>query len=172
MRREDVRIPVLAKRAEVAAETTAVVEGEPEVIKKGKGEEYEFRAATPEDLKRERNAPLHTPTDLKQAATRDQRLQWWHEARFGMFIHWGLYSVIGQHEWARENEGVPLLQYELLAKNFHPKPNAARAWAPPASPAGDGGRSPNRRRPDGRRLCTPSRSPCFSLGIPPDVHVE
>jgi len=74
--------------------------------------------------------------DLKQAATREQRLQWWHEARFGIFIHWGLYSVIGQHEWARENEGVPLLQYELLAKDFHPKPNAARDWARLAKRAG------------------------------------
>ncbi|HEY2859710.1 MAG TPA: alpha-L-fucosidase, partial [Terracidiphilus sp.] len=77
-----------------------------------------------------------SPADLKQAATRDQRLQWWHQARFGMFIHWGLYSVIGQHEWARENEGVPLLQYELLAKNFHPKPNVARDWARLAKRAG------------------------------------
>jgi alpha-L-fucosidase len=77
-----------------------------------------------------------SPASSKQAATREQRLQWWHEARFGMFIHWGLYSVIGQHEWARENEGVPLLQYELLAKNFHPKPNAARDWARLAKRAG------------------------------------
>ena len=46
-----------------------------------------------------------------------------------MFIHWGLYSVIGQQEWAKETEGVPLPQYELLAKHFHPKPNAARDWA-------------------------------------------
>ncbi len=42
-----------------------------------------------------------SPADLKQAATRDQRMKWWHEAKFGMFIHWGLYSVIGQHEWAK-----------------------------------------------------------------------
>ena len=63
-------------------------------------------------------------------------MAWWHEAKFGMFIHWGLYSVIGQHEWAKENEGVPLLQYELLAKHFHPKPNAARDWARLAKRAG------------------------------------
>ena len=63
-------------------------------------------------------------------------MAWWHEAKFGMFIHWGLYSVIGQHEWAKENEGVPLLQYELLAKHFHPKPNAAREWARLAKRAG------------------------------------
>ena len=51
--------------------------------------------------------PAPTPADQKQAATRDARMAWWHEAKFGMFIHWGLYSVIGQHEWAKEHEGVP-----------------------------------------------------------------
>jgi alpha-L-fucosidase len=77
-----------------------------------------------------------SPADEKQAATRAQRMQWWHEAKFGMFIHWGLYSVIGQHEWAKEIEGVPLAQYEILAKHFHPKPNAARDWARLAKRAG------------------------------------
>ncbi|MGA8631148.1 MAG: alpha-L-fucosidase, partial [Terracidiphilus sp.] len=80
--------------------------------------------------------PAPTAADQKQAATREQRMQWWHEAKFGMFIHWGLYSVIGQHEWAKEQEGVPLLQYEILAKHFHPKPNAARDWARLAKRAG------------------------------------
>jgi len=72
----------------------------------------------------------------KQAATRAERMRWWHEARFGMFVHWGLYSLIGQHEWVKEVEGVPLKQYELLAKHFHPKPNAAREWARLAKRAG------------------------------------
>ena len=45
-------------------------------------------------------------------------------------------ASIGQHEWAKENGGVPLLQYELLAKHFHPKPNAARDWARLAKRAG------------------------------------
>jgi alpha-L-fucosidase len=75
------------------------------------------------------NGPAPTPADQKQASTRAERMRWWHEAKFGMFIHWGLYSVIGQHEWAKEYEGIPLSQYEILAKNFHPKPNAARDWA-------------------------------------------
>ena len=52
-------------------------------------------------------------TDSKQAATRAQRMAWWHAARFGMFIHWGLYSVIGQHEWGMEMEGIPIPQYEF-----------------------------------------------------------
>ena len=77
-----------------------------------------------------------TATDQKQAATRDARMAWSHEAKFGMFIHWGLYSVIGQHEWVKEHQGVPIPQYEILAKNFHPKPNAARDWARLAKRAG------------------------------------
>jgi alpha-L-fucosidase len=74
--------------------------------------------------------------EQKQAATREGRMKWWHEAKFGMFIHWGLYSVIGQHEWAKEYEGIPIPQYEILAKHFHPKPNAARDWARLAKRAG------------------------------------
>lgn len=66
----------------------------------------------------------------------ERRIRWWHEAKFGMFIHWGLYSVIGRHEWAMEVEGIPIPQYELLAKHFNPKPNAARDWARLARQAG------------------------------------
>src|SRR5580693_5745368 len=83
--------------------------------------------------------PLAAQTSLaqdKQAATRTQRMAWWHEAKFGMFIHWGLYSLVGQHEWALEVEGIPILQYEYLAKHFKPKPNAAREWAKLARRAG------------------------------------
>ena len=67
---------------------------------------------------------------------RERRMQWWHQARFGMFIHWGLYSVLGRHEWVMENEGIPVAEYEQLAKQFKPKPNAAREWARLAKQAG------------------------------------
>src|SRR6266576_3367797 len=66
----------------------------------------------------------------------ERRMQWWQEAKFGMFIHWGLYSLIGRHEWAMEVEGVSIPQYEMLAKHFNPKPNAARDWARLAKQAG------------------------------------
>jgi alpha-L-fucosidase len=69
-------------------------------------------------------------------ADRERRMKWWHEARFGMFIHWGLYSVLGRHEWVMEQEGIPVAEYEQLAKRFNPKPNAARAWAKLAKAAG------------------------------------
>ena len=69
-------------------------------------------------------------------ADRERRMKWWHEAKFGMFIHWGLYSVLGRHEWVMEMEGIPAAEYEELAKRFKPKPNAARDWARLAKRAG------------------------------------
>ena len=69
-------------------------------------------------------------------ADRIRRMKWWHDARFGMFIHWGLYSVLGRHEWVMENEGIPVAEYEQLAQLFQPKPNAARDWARLARAAG------------------------------------
>jgi alpha-L-fucosidase len=87
------------------------------------------------------NAPAQPPSEPKGPTTstpedRERRLQWWREARFGMFIHWGLYSVYGRHEWVMENEGIPVAEYELAAKRFNPEPNAARAWAQLARRAG------------------------------------
>src|ERR1700751_2667532 len=67
---------------------------------------------------------------------RTRRMKWWHEAKFGMFIHWGLYSTLGRHEWVMENEGIPAKEYEANADKFKPKPNAARDWARLASRAG------------------------------------
>src|SRR5271157_206035 len=86
-------------------------------------------------------APAVKPSQAEQEspavqADRERRMKWWHEARFGMFIHWGLYCVIGHHEWAMEMEGIPVPQYEQLAKVFKPQPNAARAWAKLAKAAG------------------------------------
>lgn len=78
----------------------------------------------------------HQAAAGSEDADRIRRMKWWHEARFGMFIHWGLYSVLGRHEWVMENEGIPVSEYEELAKRFQPKPNAARAWAKLAKAAG------------------------------------
>ena len=76
------------------------------------------------------------PSTPATSADSSARMKWWHEARFGMFIHWGLYSVLGRHEWVMENEGIPVSEYEPLAQRFNPKPNAARAWAKLAKEAG------------------------------------
>jgi len=77
-----------------------------------------------------------TASAAGDASDRERRMKWWYEARFGMFIHWGLYSVLGRHEWVMENEGIPVAEYEQLAKRFKPKPNAARDWARLAKQAG------------------------------------
>jgi alpha-L-fucosidase len=81
-------------------------------------------------------APHPQAASEVEDADRVRRMKWWHEARFGMFIHWGLYSVLGRHEWVMEEEGIPVSEYELLAKRFQPQPNAARAWAKLAAAAG------------------------------------
>ena len=80
--------------------------------------------------------PGASPTPQPGDAGREARMKWWHEARFGMFIHWGLYSTLGRHEWVMEQEGIPVAEYEKQAKLFKPKPNAARDWARLAKQAG------------------------------------
>ncbi len=69
-------------------------------------------------------------------ATRDERMAWWREARFGMFVHYGLYSQIGRNEWAMVLENIPILEYEKLADTFNPREGAPREWAALAKKAG------------------------------------
>lgn len=61
--------------------------------------------------------------------TREERMRWWHAARFGMFVHWGLYSVLGRHEWAMNRERIPVAEYEKLADQFRPHERPMREWA-------------------------------------------
>jgi alpha-L-fucosidase len=70
------------------------------------------------------------------AASRDARMRWWREARFGMFVHYGLYSQVGRNEWVMTTENVPVAEYEKLAATFAPKPGAPREWAALAKKAG------------------------------------
>ncbi len=71
-----------------------------------------------------------------QEESRARRMKWWHQAKYGMFIHYGLYSIIGHQEWVMESEGIPIPEYEKLAQHFAPKPGAAREWARLAKRAG------------------------------------
>ena len=86
------------------------------------------RAAAPQ-------TPATAPSTT-QEQTRAQRMQWWHAARFGMFVHFGVYSSIERHEWVMEDEAIPLAQYTPHAATFRPKPNSARAWAKLAKAGG------------------------------------
>src|SRR5579885_2928485 len=72
------------------------------------------------------------------APTPDQqrRLAWWHRAKFGMFIHFGLYAAYGRHEWAMETQAVPIADYQKLTAGFNPAPGSARKWAQLAKAAG------------------------------------
>ena len=45
-------------------------------------------------------------------------LAWFAEARFGLFMHYGLYSLLGRHEWVMYRENIPLAEYEQLAEQF------------------------------------------------------
>ena len=67
---------------------------------------------------------------------RAERMKWWHDARFGMFVHWGLYAQLGRHEWVMNRERIPLKEYEKLARTWKPKPRPAREWARLAKKAG------------------------------------
>ena len=74
--------------------------------------------------------------EVPPTADQLRRLAWWHEARFGMFIHFGSYSQHARHEWAMEDEAIPIEQYQQFPKEFKPKPGSQRAWAKLAKAAG------------------------------------
>ena len=61
--------------------------------------------------------------------TYTERMRWFHEARFGMFIHWGLYSLLGRGEWVMFHERIPAREYARLARRFTAKKFDADAWA-------------------------------------------
>ena len=64
------------------------------------------------------------------------RNAWWREARFGMFIHWGLYAVPARGEWVQSNERLSVEQYRPYVESFRPVDFDARAWARLARAAG------------------------------------
>lgn len=74
--------------------------------------------------------------EKKVADSRDQRMMWWREARYGMFVHYGLYSQIERQEWVMAHENIPIHEYEKNANSFNPKPGAPREWAALAKKAG------------------------------------
>lgn len=64
------------------------------------------------------------------------KIKWWQEARFGMFIHWGLYSAPGRGEWLMYQEHIPFSEYALLADKFNPKNYNPKEWVALAKKAG------------------------------------
>ncbi len=68
--------------------------------------------------------------------TRDERMQWWREARFGIFMHFGIYSARGAGEWELASCAVEPDEYLRSAENFAYQSGAAREWARIAREAG------------------------------------
>jgi alpha-L-fucosidase len=62
--------------------------------------------------------------------------QWFQDARFGLFVHWGVYSVLGKGEWVMNNDKMTIAEYEKLAPRFNPVRYDPAAWVALAKAAG------------------------------------
>src|SRR5215831_6108595 len=77
-------------------------------------------------------------------AQKEQRMKWWKDARFGLFIHWGLYSVpagewkgeTNHAEWIRTTAHIPISEYEKFVQQFNPVKFNAEEWVRLAKQAG------------------------------------
>ncbi len=65
-----------------------------------------------------------------------KRTQWWRDARFGMFIHFGAYAVPARGEWVKSNERLTTEQYQKYVDVFNPIDFDAKKWAKAAKAAG------------------------------------
>jgi alpha-L-fucosidase len=93
-----------------------------------------------------RSAAENQSAPLPADAAQRERLAWFHEAKFGLFIHWGLYAVPagewkgrpvpGIGEWIMNRAQIPVREYEQLAAQFNPVKFDADAWARLATDAG------------------------------------
>ena len=65
-----------------------------------------------------------------------KRTEWFREARFGMFIHWGLYAIPARGEWVRSHEELSIEEYEPYFHQFNPVDYNPRKWVKMAKVAG------------------------------------
>src|SRR6476646_5457622 len=65
-----------------------------------------------------------------------QARQWFQDARFGMFIHWGVYSVLGKGEWVMNNDKMSITEYAKVPPQFNPVQYDPAAWVALAKSAG------------------------------------
>lgn len=86
------------------------------------------------------------PAAGDRATAREQRMAWWREARFGLFVHWGVYAVpAGEYqghkvphlaEWIMNAARIPKEEYRKFAAGFDPKEYDARQWVAAAAKGG------------------------------------
>ena len=69
-------------------------------------------------------------------AAYEQRISWFQSARFGLFLHFGLYSTPARGEWVRSDEQMPESEYLPFFDSFSPTHFDAKAWARAAKQAG------------------------------------
>jgi alpha-L-fucosidase len=77
-------------------------------------------------------AQLPKETEAQKTA----RMKWWTDARFGMFIHWGLYALPARHEWVKNHERLTNEQYQKYFEAFNPDMYDPHEWARMAKAAG------------------------------------
>lgn len=77
------------------------------------------------------NAQEYVPT----AANLEAR-KWFEDSRFGLFIHWGVYSILGDGEWVMNNQDISIGEYEKLPTFFNPIDFDATEWVSMAKKAG------------------------------------
>lgn len=74
----------------------------------------------PGDNSRETPAYLGKYKTLFVSDPHQAALDWFKGAKFGLFMHYGLYSILGRHEWVQYREKIPIEEYEKLTERFHP----------------------------------------------------
>lgn len=75
--------------------------------------------------------------EKRTAATRRARIAWWEEAKFGLFIHYGIYSAYGRGEWIKLREGISREEYLRTAEEkMTYKTGTAEEWVRCAADAG------------------------------------
>lgn len=76
----------------------------------------------------------YVPVEVPPLSEAD--MQWFRDSKFGMFIHWGLYALLGRGEWVMFNERMDVSEYASLAEQFDAKGFNPKAWARTAKEAG------------------------------------
>lgn len=80
--------------------------------------------------------PLQAQLPKETPEQKADRMQWWTDARFGMFIHWGLYALPARHEWVKNREKLTNEDYQKYFDHFNPDMFDPKAWAKMAKEAG------------------------------------